>query len=619
MASEDLPAARDLDPRAGTPPVLSRRRRFGVLAICSLSLFIVGLDTTIVNVALPSIQHELHADLSGLQWVIDAYLLVLASLLMLSGSMGDRLGRRRVFQTGLVLFTAGSAACSLAPNVGTLVAFRMLQAVGGSMLNPNSLSIVSNVFTDGRERAQAIGIWGGVFGVSAASGPILGGLLVDSIGWRTVFWVNVPIGIAAFVLAARFVPESRAPRARRVDWPGQALTIVVLASATYAIIEGPSDGWSSPTILGLFAFALAALATFVVVERRRTDPLVDLRFFRSAPFSGATAVAVLVFFVLAGFLFLNTLYLQEVRGDSALVAGLSTLPMTAVLAVTAPLSGRIIGRRGARIPLVGAGALVAAGAAILTRVTPELPYGVLAVAYVLLGLGLGLVNPAITNTAVAGMPRSQAGVASGIAAASRQVGSALGVAAIGSIATTRFRAELAARATALGLSAATRQALAHAQLGSGGLGGRAGSAGGALGGLLRDAFTAGSHDAWWMACACGLGVLVLGWTTTGHRGRASAERAAELLGADPPVGRGPEVGTGPAPSATHQREGGIPPASSRPDRMPTEAVGPAEPALVRRGPAAVHAGGRARRRRRARDHFDACWLCLASLPSSSWH
>src|SRR6201985_3878846 len=208
----------------------------------------VGLDSTIVNVALPSISRELHAPLSSLQWTIDAYTLVLASLLLFAGSTADRIGRRRTFQAGVAVFSLGSLACSLAPGTGWLIGFRMLQAVGGSMLNPVAMSIITNTFTDKRERAQAIGIWGAVFGLSMALGPVVGGALVDSVGWRGIFWVNIPVGIAGILLTALFVPESRAERHRRVDPLGQILVIVTLASLTYAIIEGPTSGWGSAKI-----------------------------------------------------------------------------------------------------------------------------------------------------------------------------------------------------------------------------------------------------------------------------------------------------------------------------------------------------------------------------------
>ena len=343
--------------RAGGPAIheLSRNRRIGILLICSMSLLIVGLDVTIVNVALPSIGRELHATVSGLQWTVDAYTLVLASLLMLSGSTADRLGRRRTFVIGLSVFSVGSLLCSLAPSLELLVVFRMLQAVGGSMLNPVAMSIITNTFTEPRERAQAVGVWGAVVGISMALGPVLGGLLVSSAGWRSIFWINIPVGVVAIILALRYIPESKAPRARRFDAVGQVLMIVLLATLTYGIIEAPSRGWSSPQIIVAFAAAGASLLGFVLYERRRREPLIDLRFFRSIPFASATVTAVAAFAALGGFLFLNTLYLQEVRGLSPLQAGLDTLPMALMTMVASPLSGRIVGHRGARLPLVVSG------------------------------------------------------------------------------------------------------------------------------------------------------------------------------------------------------------------------------------------------------------------------
>ena len=305
----------------------SYRRRVAILAVCSMSLLIVGLDVTIINVALPTIGRDLHASISGLQWTLDAYTLVLASLLMLSGSTADRFGRRRVFTIGLSVFVAGSFLCSVAPNLGLLVTARMLQAVGGSMLNPVAMSIIRNVFTDARERAQAIGMWGATVGLSLALGPVIGGGLVDSVGWRSIFWINIPVGMLALALTIRFVPESRAPHPRRLDPVGQILVIVLLASLTYAIIEGPAAGFRSAEILGLFALSAASLFALIVYERSRVEPLLELRFFRSIPFSGATVIAVCAFGAFSGFLFLNTLYLQDVRGLDALDAGLFLLPM----------------------------------------------------------------------------------------------------------------------------------------------------------------------------------------------------------------------------------------------------------------------------------------------------
>lgn len=251
-------------------PELSPRRRVLVLAICCMSLLIVSLDTTALNVSLPAMQRDLGASTSGLQWTIDAYTLVLASLLMLAGSTADRIGRKRVFMTGLILFTIGSALCSAAPTLDSLIVFRMVQAVGGSMLNPVAMSIITNTFTDPRERARAIGVWGGVVGISMAAGPLVGGLLVDAVDWRAIFWVNLPVGLTALLLTLRFVPESRAPKARRLDPVGQLLVIALFGALTYAIIEAPNAGFAS--VLPFAAVAAAALLGLLWYEPRRAEP-----------------------------------------------------------------------------------------------------------------------------------------------------------------------------------------------------------------------------------------------------------------------------------------------------------------------------------------------------------
>ena len=423
---------------------LSRKRGIGVLLICCMSLFIVGLDITVVNVALPSIGRELHAGISGLQWTVGAYTVVMASLLMFSGSTADRLGRKRTFVMGLTVFSVASLLCSLAPSVGLLVAFRVLQAVGASMMNPVAMSIITNTFTDPRERAQAVGVWGAVFGISMALGPIVGGTLVSSVGWRSIFLINLPIGLAAIILTLRFIPESRAPRPRRFDPVGQALVIVLLATLTYGIIEAPGRGWSSPAILATFSASGVALLALLLYEPRRDDPLVDLRFFRSIPFASSITISVAAFAAFGGFLFLNTLYLQDVRGLSPVHAGLATVPLALMTVVASPLSGRIVGRRGPRLPLVIAGICLVTASAMLTDIGPATPVTQLLAAYVVFGLGFGFVNAPITNAAVSGMPRAQAGVASAIATTSRQFGQTLGVAVVGAIVTSHVGASAGA-------------------------------------------------------------------------------------------------------------------------------------------------------------------------------
>jgi EmrB/QacA subfamily drug resistance transporter len=431
--------------------VPERSRRIVILAICSMALLIVGLDSTIVNVALPSIHRSLHPSLAGLQWTVDAYTLVLASLLMLSGSTADRIGRRRTFQCGLALFSLGSLLCGLAPSLGFLVGARALQAIGGSMLSPVAMSIVRNVFVDARERALAIGVWGAVFGVSMALGPVLGGVLVQAISWRAVFFVNVPIGIVAIALTALFVPESKADHPRRIDPVGQLLVIVALAALTYGIIDAPRAGWASVQTLALFGGSALCWLVLVPYELRRREPMIEFRFFRSAPFAGASAIAVGMFVGIGGFLFLNTLYLQNVRGLSPLDAGLYTLPMAGAMVVMAPLSGRIVGHRGTRLPLVFGAIAMIVSALLLTSLTPTTSVAVLFIAYLLFGVGSGLVNPPITNTAVTGMPPSQAGVAAAVASTSRQVGATLGVAVLGALAGTE-----SASALGPGFASATR-------------------------------------------------------------------------------------------------------------------------------------------------------------------
>ncbi|GGN60070.1 MFS transporter [Actinoplanes lobatus] len=408
-----------------------REQRWLVLAICATSIFLVGLDTTAVNVALPAIGDDLRLATADLEWAVDAYTLVLASLMITSGALADRIGRRRVFRIGLVLFGAGSVACALAPSIGVLVAARALQGVGGSMLSPVALAIVVSVITDPRERARAIGVWAAVFGLSMAAGPVLGGALITGLGWRIVFWANLPIIAVVLVLTALFVPESRAARARRLDLPGQILLVVLLGAGVAVLIEGPRLGWTSPALLAGFAVIAAALAAFVRTESRRAEPLIDLDLFRRPPFAAAVGGAVAVFVALNVTLLLGTLYLQQVRGLRPIEAGLVTLPMAVAATVCAPLSGRLVGRIGPRLPLRVAGVCTVIGGAMLAGLGDRTGMAVLLVAYLFAGIGVGFANAPITNTAVSGLPPERSGLAGGIASTARQVGAALGVAIAG--------------------------------------------------------------------------------------------------------------------------------------------------------------------------------------------
>jgi EmrB/QacA subfamily drug resistance transporter len=457
-------------------------RPTAVLLTCCLSVFVAGLDVTIANVALPSIQRAFHAEVSGLQWVIDAYTLVIAGVLMLSGSLADRFGRRRVFQLGLVLFSLGSLLCSVAPSLGLLIGFRALQAVGGSMLNPVAMSIIANTFTEPAARARAVGTWGAVAGLSLASGPVLGGLLVSGLGWRSIFWVNVPIGALAFYLTQRFVPESKAVRGRRFDPLGQLLVVAIIGPITAAVIEGPRHGWASPLIIGLFALSGVSLAGLVAAEQRRAEPLIDIRFFRSPAFSGAILISLVALMTLGGFLFLNTLYLQEIRGYSPLHAGLLTIPMAAALAGFSLVSGRVVAARGPRLALVLAGLLLCGGTGLLIGATQRTDLWSLIAAYVLVGAGSGLVSTPITQTALSGMPRDQAGVAGAIASTCRQTGAAIGVAVCGAI-----------------VAASSAD------------------------------FVTASHAAWTVLAGCGLATTLLGLVSTGRWATIRAQRSGHHL------------------------------------------------------------------------------------------
>lgn len=348
-----------------------------------------------------------------------------------------------------------------------------------------------------------------------AAGPVVGGLLVDTVGWRSIFWINLPVGLAALLLTWRYVPESRAPKPRRPDPVGQLLVIALLGSLTYAIIEAPSAGWASPRILGFAALAACALIGLLLYEPRRAEPLIDLRFFRSAPFSGATAIAICAFAALSGFLFLNTLYLQNVRGLSALHAGLYMLPMAALTFVCAPLSGRLVGSRGPRLSLLVAGAAMTACGLMFAAFDAETQNVLLFTGYVLFGLGFGMVNAPITNTAVSGMPRSQAGVAAAVASTSRQIGGTLGVAVIGAV----LAAGVAGSGSPHGAGYAT-------------------------------AFVDASKPAWWIITGCGLAVLLVGALTSGRWARETARRTAARLEAPAAAGAGSGAGYGGQASAS---------------------------------------------------------------------
>jgi EmrB/QacA subfamily drug resistance transporter len=465
---------------------LSPRRKAIILASCCLSLLIVSMDATIVNVAIPSIRAEFHATGAQLQWVIDIYTLVLASLLLLSGATGDRFGRRRVFQIGLTIFAVASLLCSLAPSIEMLIAARFLQAIGGSMLNPVAMSIITQVFTGRVERARAIGVWGGVVGISMALGPMVGGVLIEYVNWRAVFWINLPICALAILLTAIFVPETKSSRMRDLDPVGQALGMAFLFGIVYTLIEGPGRGWTSPVTLTILVVALLSFIAFLRYESRRRDPFIDLRFFRSIPFASATVIAVCAFAAFGAFLFMMSLYLQGFRHYSAFHTGLLYLPIAVGALIFSPLSGRLVGRYGARPSLLASGVLLTVATVLLSFLTATTPVWQLVVIFAVFGIGFSMVNAPITTAAVSGMPTDRAGAASAVASTSRQVGVSLGVALCGSM------------------------------------------AGAALSSPGTD-FTAAARPLWLVCAGLGVVITALGMFSTSDRAIRSADRLAPLI------------------------------------------------------------------------------------------
>nr|WP_085995868.1 MFS transporter [Nocardia transvalensis] len=431
---------------------MSARRKQIVLVTCCLSLLISSMDATIVNVAIPTIRTEMDASMSALQWIVDVYTLTLASLLMLSGATADRFGRRRMFRIGLTTFALGSLLCSLAPSIEVLIGARLVQAVGGSMLNPVAMSIITTVFTGRVERARAVGVWGAVVGISTALGPMVGGALIDALGWQSVFWINLPIVAVALVLTTLFVPESKSKTVRGIDGIGQVLAIAVMFTLVFGLIE------REPLI---FVVTAVALAGFLFHESRHPSPFIDLRFFRSVPFSSATVIAVCAFAGLGAFLFSASLYLQGTRHYSAVHTGLLYLPMALGVLIFSPLSGRLVGRYGTRPSLLAAGACMAVAAALLTTLSADTPVWQLVVMFAIFGIGFGTVNAPITTAAVSGMPTDRAGAAAAVASTSRQVGVSVGVALCGLLTGASLWwvvAALAASIIALGAAASTRWA-----------------------------------------------------------------------------------------------------------------------------------------------------------------
>jgi len=396
-------------------------RHMPLIAIC-LGYFMVILDATVVNVALPALGHDLGGGVSGLQWVVDGYTLVFAGLLLSAGSLGDRLGGRRVFTLGLALFTLASAACAAAPSVPLLVAARVAQGLGAALLVPSSLALLRAAYEDAGERARAIGVWGAVAGIAAASGPVIGGVLVAALSWRAVFLLNLPVGIVALVLARAYLPASGERAGGGIDPAGQLTGIAALTLLTFGVIEKE---------LAPLLISVAFFAAFVACEHRAAEPMLPLKLFRNATFSGASFVGLAINLGFYGQLFVISLYFQHLRGWSALATGLALLPEGVFVALSSALSGRAMSRVGPRLPMISGLLIGGAGLAGLAAAGQSTSYVLLVPPLIAAGFGMAFTMPAATTAIIGAAPAERAGIASGVLNASRQAGGAIGVALLG--------------------------------------------------------------------------------------------------------------------------------------------------------------------------------------------
>ena len=437
-----------LEPEAPRTP--AERRRWKTLAVLCLSLLMTVLDTTVVNVALPTLDRTLHASSSGLEWIVDAYTLVFAGLLMLGGALGDRYGRHRALPTGLVIFGAGSVVAALAGSVAQLIAARAVMGAGAALVMPATLSILTGVFTDPAERAKAIGIWSAVSGLGVAIGPTLGGLLLEHFAWSSIFLINIPVIVVALIAGRRLVPASRAPKLPRIDLAGATLSVAGLSALTYALIQAPSNGWTSTSTIATGLTSAGLLVVFVIGQVRRADPLIDVRLFTNPRFSAASGAVMVLFFALTAATFLLTQIYQFVLGYSPLAAGLRALAPALMVAIAAPIGAKIAAARGPRLPITAGLMLATAGLWLFATASPGSGYLHYMIAMTFVGLGIGLSMAPATYSIMSSVPPAKAGVGSAINDTTRNLGGVLGVAIIGSIVASAYKTGLAPAATHLG-------------------------------------------------------------------------------------------------------------------------------------------------------------------------
>ncbi|MEU1436346.1 MFS transporter [Streptomyces sp. NPDC005786] len=422
---------------ASPASVGSRQSRSALLTVTCLGQFMVLLDNTIVGAALPDMQQRLHTQLTGLQWIVDAYVLLVAMLLLSGGVFADRFGRKRVYLTGVAVFTVASVMCSLAPSVGWLVAGRALQGVGAAALSPASLALLVAACPVPQERIKAIGLWAGLSGLGLAVGPVAGGVLTDTFGWPAIFLVNVPIGVVLLLVGLRSLEETRNPGAPAIDVPGTVLSVLGVGALTYGLIEGGARGWTAPVILGSFTAGVILLGAFVAVEARRSAPMLPLPLFRQRLFTVSNTAMVVVGFALMGSSFFFSQFFVYVQGSSILRAGLQTLPMSLGMVIVSPYAGRLAARYGFRIMVTVGLALAGLGLLALGMVHADTGYGNVWWRLGVVGIGFALTLSPLTGAAIQAVSPQEGGLASGISSTTRQIGAVLGVAVLGVVVRTR--------------------------------------------------------------------------------------------------------------------------------------------------------------------------------------
>ncbi len=445
MTPDHLSMSDDIDPRV-------HARRWFTLATLCMSLLIIVMDNTILNVAIPSLVKELGATNSQLQWIVDGYTLVFAGLLLTTGSLGDRFGRKLALRIGIVIFATGSVLSALSGSPQQLILTRCLMGVGGALIMPSTLSILTNVFRDPRERARAIAIWAGFSGLGVALGPVIGGVLLTHFSWSSVFWVNLPIGAIALVAGHFFVPESKDPAAPRLDPLGAVLSILALGFILFAIIEGPDKGWLSSTTILSFGIGLVALIAFVLWESFTDHPMLDMSFFKNPRFTAANSAVTLTFFALFGSLFLMTQYWQLVHLYSPLQAGIRLLPYAMTMMIVAPLSARLVERLGTKRVVTMGLSIIAAAMVVLSFIHRDSSYLRVIGNMMFMSMGMALVMAPATESVMGSLPRAKAGVGSAVNDTTRQMGGALGVAVIGSLVASVYASGIDDVAASFGLS-----------------------------------------------------------------------------------------------------------------------------------------------------------------------